>query len=385
MKNTLQNMYYGLLHLLVSFTAISVVTRIIGFNLPVTFLMAGIGTIIFHLVTQNKLPMVLGVSGVFIGGMIYVSQTEGMEYALGGVVGAGVLYVIFSLIAFKWQDKIMKHIPTWLLSTSVLLIALSLIPIGKSLVETNLVVGLATFVTIAIVELIGGKQVRTFAMPLGLLVGTLVYHFTVGLDFTTMAQPLAMEFMTPKFSLTGFLAISLMSIASILEMLGDTKNTGSIIGKNVFKEVGLGRIALGNGLSSIISGFGGGQVLTTYSENAGYLLTSNYFNPNAQLFTALYFIIMAFITPISKFIMMLPLESFGAIILYLYSLVAINSIKQIVESGVNLSDNRRVFVIMSIMVGVSSLAYVISGIAISSVAVAVAVGITLNTVIPKDK
>lgn len=378
-------MYYGLLHLLVSFTAISVVTRIIGFNLPVTFLMAGIGTIIFHLVTQNKLPMVLGVSGVFIGGMIYVSQTEGMEYALGGVVGAGVLYVIFSLIAFKWQDKIMKHIPTWLLSTSVLLIALSLIPIGKSLVETNLVVGLATFVTIAIVELIGGKQVRTFAMPLGLLVGTLVYHFTVGLDFTTMAQPLAMEFMTPKFSLTGFLAISLMSIASILEMLGDTKNTGSIIGKNVFKEVGLGRIALGNGLSSIISGFGGGQVLTTYSENAGYLLTSNYFNPNAQLFTALYFIIMAFITPISKFIMMLPLESFGAIILYLYSLVAINSIKQIVESGVNLSDNRRVFVIMSIMVGVSSLAYVISGIAISSVAVAVAVGITLNTVIPKDK
>lgn len=384
MKNLFTNAYYGLLHLLVSFTAISVVTRVIGFNLPTTFLMAGIGTLIFHLVTKNKLPMVMGVSGVFIGGMIFVSQTLGKEYALGGVIGAGVVYLLFSLIAFRWQDKIMKFIPTWLLSTSVLLIALSLIPIGKGLVEGNLMVGLATFVTVAVIELFGGKQLRTFAMPMGLIVGTLVYHFTVGLDFSLMSQPMAMEFIKPKFSWTAIFAISLMSIASALEMLGDTKNTGSIIGQNVFETVGLGRIALGNGLSTIVSGAFGGQVLTTYSENAGYLLTSNYFNPNAQLFTALFYIIMAFITPISKFIMVLPLESFGAIILYLYSLVAINSIRQIVNSNINLDKNRKVFVIMSVMVGVSSLSYVISGIALSSVAVAVAVGILLNTVIPQE-
>lgn len=374
--------FMGVLHLLVAFTSIAVVTSIVGFNLPLAFLFAGIGTIVFHIVTKNKLPVTLGTSGIYIGAIIYVSTTYGTAYAHGGIIVAGFMYLVFAMIMFKWQEKIMKLFPMWLLSTVILLIGLSLLPIGTMLMGTNMLIAVSALTVTALIDLFGGKKLNMLSMPLGLLTGTLVLAITNGLDFTSTVA--SFEYVAPKFNWQSALAIGLISIPVMFEMMGDTKNTGDIIGKDVFKEVGVGRISLGNGLATMLGGIGGSNAYTTYSENTAFVMLSKYYNPTAQIWTGLFLILISFFTPIFKLIGIIPIEAFGGVITYLFALIAINAIKQISES-VNLNSNKQAFTIMIIMLAISTLSIMISGISISSVAVATIVGVVLNTVSENTK
>lgn len=375
----------GISHLLVSFTSLTVVTSVLGFNLPLAFLFAGIGTLIFHIATKNKLPMVLGVSGLYIGSLLYVTQNFGIEYAMGGIVVAGIIYVLFALIMFKWQDKILKFFPDWLLSTVVLLIGLNLLPIGRDLMLSNLLVGLVAFGITALIDLFGGKKLGMFAMPLGVLAGTVTMALTNGLDYSVLSQTVSMEFITPKFALAPILSIAPLTLAVMFETLGDTKNNSDIIGMDIFKEVGLGRILLGNGLATIAGGSFGANVYTTYSENNAFIMLSKYYNPMAQIVTAFLMIAVAFVPAITKGVMLIPSEAMGGVVAYLFAMIAVNAIKQIVSSGVNLANNKRVFVIITVMISLSSLTYVIGGISISSVAIATLVGTVLNALVPSKE
>lgn len=369
----------GILHALVAFTSIAVVTVIEGFNLSNAFLFAGVNTILFHIITKNKLPVTLGVSGLYIGSILFVTQTYGLAYTYGGIIVAGLVYVVFGLFALKFQYKIMGVFPSWLLSTVVLLIGLSLLPIGTGLIQTNIAVGVTALIVTGLVDLLGGNKMGMFAMPLGVLAGTLVAVFTTGLDFTVMSNTQSFEFITPQFALAPVLTIAMIPLAVIFEMMGDVKNTGDIIGKDVFKEVGLGRISIGNGISTIIGGAGSSNAYTTYSESTAFVMLSRYFNPSAQLITGVIFIAIAFFTPVINAIQLIPTEAFGGVVTYLFALIAINSIKQIAGSGVDLNKDRKTFAIMITMLAVSTLTFVIAGVSVSSVAIATVVGVILNT------
>lgn len=365
----------GLLHLLVSFTAIVVITSIVGFNLPLAFLFAGVGTIVFHIVTKNKLPVALGTSGLYVGSILFVATTYGVAFAHGGIIVAGILYLVFALIMFKWQDKVLKLFPQWLLSVSVLLIGLSLLPIGVGLVQSSMIVGVTALVVTALVDLLGGRKLGIFAMPIGVIAGAIVSFILTGIPVVpTMG---GMEYVAPMFNWQSALAIGLVAIPVMFEMMGDVKNTGDIIGKDVFKEVGVGRISLGNGLASILGGAGGSNAYTTYSENTAFVMLSKYYNPTAQIWTGVFLILLAFLTPVSALIAMIPMEAFGGVVTYLFAMIAVNAVKQIAES-VDLKTEPRVFAIMTIMVAISVLTFAVGGVAISSVAIAVIVGMVLN-------
>jgi len=368
----------GFLHAIVAFTSITVVTMILGFNLRMAFLFAGINTILFHIVTKNKLPMTLGVSGLFVGSILYVTQTFGKSYAFGGIMVAGIVYIIFGLIALKYQDKILKLFPDWLLSTVILLIGVSLLPIGVDL--TTGYVGILSLTVTALVSIKGSKKWSMFAMPLGVLAGTILHAMTNGLDFSVMQQTQEFEFIMPKLNLASALTIGLIPIAVIFEMIGDTKNTGDIIGKDVFKEVGLGRIALGNGLATFVGGASSSNAYTTYSESTAFVMLSKYYNPTAQLFTGLFFIVISFFTPLINIIQVIPQEAFGGVVLYLFSMICINAIKQIAGSNVDLSKSEVPFVIMTVMFALSALTFSFGAVSISSVAIATVVGLILNII-----
>lgn len=369
----------GILHALVAFTSIAVVTVIEGMNLANAFLFAGVNTILFHLLTKNKLPVTLGVSGLYIGSILFVSQTYGLAFVYGGIIVAGLVYVLFGLFALKFQAQLLRVFPSWLLSTVVLLIGLSLLPIGTGLIQTNIAVGVTALLVTGLVDLLGGKRLGMFAMPLGVLAGTLVAILTGGLDFSVMANTQSFEFIRPEFALAPVLTIAMIPIAVIFEMMGDVKNTGDIIGKDVFKEVGLGRISIGNGISTIIGGAGSSNAYTTYSESTAFVMLSRYYNPTAQIFTGLIFIVIAFLTPVMNAVQLIPVEAFGGVVTYLFALIAINSIKQIAQSGVDLNKDRKTFAIMITMLAVSTLTFVIAGVSVSSVAIATLVGVVLNS------
>jgi uracil permease len=376
----MKNFAYGALHALVSFTAMAVVTSVLGLSMVYAFLFAGIGTLVFHLVTKNRLPSVLGVSGLYIGSILFVSQTFGLPFVFGGIITAGLVYIIFGLIMLKWQDKIMNLFPDWLLSIVILLIALSLIPIGVGLAGTNLLIAVVAIATTALVDISGIQKLRPFSMPLGILIATLVAFFTTGIDISFAFTPIEFSWVAPQFNWQAMLTIGGVALAVLFEMMGDIKNTGSIIGKNVFKEVGVGRISIGNGLATLIGGFGNSNCYTTYSENNAFLIQTRYYNPKAQIWTALIFILLAFLTPVHSLILSIPTEAFGGVLVYLFSLIGINAIRNILNSGIDLNKDDKVFVIMSTMLAVSVLSFMIAGVAVSSVAISAIVGIVLHLI-----
>lgn len=380
-----KDLWIGLIHSFVSFTSIAVVASILGINLVLAFLFAGIGTLVFHLVTKNKIPSVLGLSGLFIGGLLFVGQTYGMPYVFGGIIIAGLVYVVFGLIMLKFQDSVMKLFPDWLLSMVILLIAFSLIPIGLGLTVTNMTIALVAITTTALVDIFGHRNLKPFSMPLGIIVATVVASLTGNIALSFAFTPIDVNWVMPKFGLEAMLTMGGIALVVLFEMIGDVKNTGSIIGKDLFKEVGVGRISIGNGLATILGGLGNASCYTTYAENNAFLMQTKHYSPKTQIFTSLFFILFAFITPIHNLIASLPIEAFGGILVYLFSMVAINAIRNILNSGIDLNKDERVFGIMTVMLAVSMFTFTVFGISISSVAISAIVGVILNSVFNRKK
>lgn len=373
-----KDLYYGFLHLLVSFTSICVITMIVGFNLPAAFLFAGFGTLVFHYCTKNKLASIMGVSGSYIGGMIYVSTTYGLPYAIGGVFLSGIIYGIFALL-FKFKgQKILSLFPKWLLHTIVLMIGLNLIPIGVNMISGHYVIGLVTALLVTILSL--NNKTKMFSMPLTIVVMTVVFGLINGFDLSALSTPLSLEFITPQFNLAAFFSIAVIAIAVCCgELLGDIENTGSIQGIDAFKEVGADKVCLGNALSNFMSGLFGGMPVTSYSENASFLLQSGYKNPNAQLITGGLFIVLAFCTPILKLVMLIPPVVLGGIALYLYCLITMNAARNF---GRYLKDDNKL-IISTLMIFIFYLQFSINGVIISSIAVSTLFGILLNYIMDR--
>ena len=374
-----ENLYMGLVFLLINITSIVVVTNIIGFNLPLAFLACGVNTIIFHKLTKDKLPSFIGTSGLFIGGILTISAKYGTEYAVGGVFLSGVLYIIISLLFIKWQDNILNLIPQWLLSVGIVLIGLGLLPIGKDIISSNLVVGLISLITIVIIELKASNKVRLFSMPIAIAVGSVYYFITNGIP---TVEPQKLLLTLPKFNLESFFTISIITFATIFEIFADCKLSGNIANIDLFKEVGMFRVIFANGVGSMINGLIGVAPTTSFSENnAGVQLTGKR-NPDIQIVTSILFIILAFLTPVTNLFLMLPQEAFGGCLIFLFANIVINGINQIIN--LDLKNNKKVNMIMSLMLAVFSMSFIVGGVSVSSIAVAMVIGIILNKLI-KDE
>lgn len=374
---SIKNIAMGFVFLLVNITSVVVVTSVMGLNLPLAFLMTGIGTLIFHKITKNKLPSVLGISGMYIGSCLMITEKYGVEYALGGFIGAGVIYILISILFKLFSEKIYSLIPKWIVSFSVVLIGLSLIPIGSGLVKQDLLVGLSAIAVLLLVEFKGKGFIRLFSMPIAILTSTIVHIILNGFALVDVQQ---LTFIAPKFNLESFLTISLIAFAVLFEAIGDCENTSDVVGFDVRKEVGLDRILFANGLASIIGGFVGSAPNTTYSEHNSSLILTEYKNPKAEKWTAIMFILLAFITPISSLLVSIPQSAFGGCLLYLFASVVVNGIKQL-SSDNSIATSKKKFIILSVMFSVFYIDFVILGVSISSIAIAMLVGIILNKII----
>lgn len=368
------DIYYGFLHLVVAFTSIVFVCQVTGFNIPLAFLAVGIGTILFHIVTKNKLASIMGVSGSYIGGMIAVNQEFGLPYVVGGVIISAVIYMIFGLLLIKWQDKIMKLFPSYILNMAVFFIALTLIPIGLSMAQEDMFIALVTIIFVLLFNTF--KLTKIFAMPLGLITATILSIVLRGAIHADIATTI--EFTRPAFNMQSFSLIGVVALAVIFEALGDIKNTGNAQGIDAFKEVGIGKILFGNGLSSLVSGSMGSLPLTTYSENVGFLYMSKYTRPTAQLWAAIFYITVAFVPTIVFFIGYIPMTALGGLLLYLFSLIGISTLNELhVEN-----DNQSTVCIM-MMISFFAAPYISE--AISPIAIAMIVGLIFNIITDSKK
>lgn len=383
LKTNLKNdIFYGVLHALIAFTSITVVASICGTPLTNAFLFAGLGTLIMKIITKNSIPMVFACSGSYIGSMLYIKNLYGSTYVSGGIISSGLIYLVIGLLMLNFQDKILSFIPKWILNVSVILIALGLLPIGTDMIGDNLITAIITIAFLVIFNISKNQKVKMFSIPLSILIGTIYVGMTTGLDFGLFSQDLSFVFEKPQFNVQTVMMIGVTCFCTLGEVFGDTSNTSSIVGKDFIGNKQLAKVVISNGVATAVSGIGGGMPSTSYGENASLLLITKYFNPTAQIFTAITFIVLSLFTPLLKVFMIIPSPVLGSIALYLYATFCVNSIKELTLNA-NLSNTKQ-FTIIAIMLGIFYVNIIIQGVQISSIGISFIVGIVLNKLI-KDE
>lgn len=367
-KLNIKDIWYGLLHVMVALSSILFVCGTTGINLPLSFLTIGIGTLIFHLFTKNKLAVLMGVSGSFIGGMAVVGNTYGPAYVAGGVVFAGFIYLIAGFVISK-KPEIYDNFPKYILNCAVFLIALNLMPIGASMITGNIAISALT-VAVAFI-LFCSKKFNAWAFPGALIVGTLASAIIGDVSFVSEVQKIA--FTAPAFNFASFSLIGIVALAVVFESLGDSKNCANA------QEIELegkefGNVLLGNGMASVVSGAMGGLPLTTYSENVGFIYLTGYKRPLAQVWAAIIFIIMAFVPGISLLITWIPGYVYGAMLLFLFALIGANSVK-----AMDLKDDKQTKVLIAML----SAFFICPSSVFSPIAAGVLVGVITHFILTK--
>ena len=273
----------SLQHLLAMFGATVLVPLLTGFDPSVAIFCAGVGTLIFHFCSNWKVPVFLGSSFAFIGVINQVSETFNgdLAYAQGGIIVAGLLYVLMSIIIkFIGVETVKKYFPPQVTGAMIAVIGLNLIPSAINMAITYLPVAIITLAIAIGINQFAKGSIKQFGVIIAVFIG-LAISFALNLVDTTAASQASWfalpSFRLPKFSMDAIFIIAPVVLATFMEHIGDVTTNGTVVGKNFIEDPGLNRTLLGDGLATIFAGFAGGPANTTYGENTALLaITKNY-------------------------------------------------------------------------------------------------------------
>ncbi|MCR5613269.1 uracil-xanthine permease family protein [Treponema sp.] len=404
-------------HVFAMFGATVLVPLLTGLSTSTALFTAGTGTLIYILITGAKVPAFLGSSFAFIPALIAIGQAYGIPYAMGGAIFAGLFYcIIGTIIKFTGKGWIDKALPPVVIGSVIVVIGLSLAPtaINEAFYinnEYSLVALSISAVTlcIAVIATIFFKGFfNTLSILIGLLGGYLftlimgqffpAYHL---IDFTAVkgadwfALPFLQKFpdgsynwVAPKFNLVAILTFIIVSISTICEHLGDTLTTSKVVGKDFYKDPGLNRTLIGDGVATAWAALWGGPPNTTYGENIGVMAITKVYSVWVIGGAAVIAVLLSFCQKFGALISTIPTPVLGGICTLLYGLIASSGLRTIVDAGVDYQDKRNLTissVILVLGIGGGVLKFKIGGnfdFALGGVALATVVGIILNFVIP---
>lgn len=330
----------ALQHLIAMFGATVLVPYLTGFDPSVALVCAGVGTLVFHLVTKRVVPVFLGSSFAFIGVINAVKEAYNgdLAYAQGGIVVSGLIYIMVSLLVKKiGVDKIKKLLPSHVVGPMIIVIGLNLVPVAYGMAKNNfLIAGMTLAIALGITFLAKGF-VKQLAILIAVTSGYLV-SLSMGLVETskiTQAAVFAVPgFTLPKFDLAAIIVIVPVILAVFMEHLGDITTNGTVVGKNFVEEPGLNRTLLGDGLATLIAGFLGGPANTTYGENTGVLAITKNYDPAVLRIAAVFAIILGFIGKMGGFLNSIPIFVMGGISLMLFCMISLVGFRTIKDNKV---------------------------------------------------
>ncbi len=407
-KNNLspQNIVMGFQHMFVMFGATVLVPIITGLDISVALFSSGVGTLIFHIVTKFKVPVYLGSSFAFIPAIIAISTAEGgsLQQACGGIMVAGLLYVVVAIIfQFIEFDTIHKILPPYVTGPMIILIGLILAPVAiQSANGTNAPalaekigaagcwgLALVTFATGVFVKIFlerwGFKFISSLPVLLALIVGYLVSAIVGAVSFEPIVQ--AGWFGLPPFSLPQFdlTAISIavpIAIVTMVEHFGDVLAIGNVVEKDFIKDPGIHRTLIGDGLATTLSAFMGGPANTTYSENTGAVALTGNHNPIIMEIAAVFAIVLSAIPKFGAIISTIPVPVVGGISILLFGMISAVGIKTMVDYKVNLHDPRILIITSAMLVlGLGGAEFNLGPIQLKGLGLAAIVGILLNVIL----
>ena len=413
----------GLQHMFAMFGATVLVPILVqDYGLPLsiqtTLLFAGLGTLLFHVCTKFKVPAFLGSSFAYLGGFSTVATMpayEGMDpelklaYALGGIVIAGLLYLVLALL-FKLlgAKKVMRYFPPIVTGPMIIMIGLNLAGTAITNAQTCWWLALVAMAIIVVANIWGKGMIKIIPILLG-VVGSYIVAVIATLcgaqlpDANGVMQPLVnfvsvgeahliglQKFVIAKFDVSAILVMAPIAIAAMMEHIGDISAISSTTGKNFIEDPGLHRTLVGDGLATAFAGMFGGPANTTYGENTGVLALSKVYDPRVVRLAALYAIILSFSPKFDALVNSIPAAIVGGVSFILYGMISAVGVRNIVENQVDLTKSRNLIIAAVMFVsglGFSSVGGITftvgdAAVTLSGLAIAALCGVILNAILP---
>ena len=399
----------GLQHMFAMFGATVLVPILVSNNygmplsIQTTLFFAGIGTLIFHVCSKLKIPAFLGSSFAFLGGFQAVSElnvgkfadmtgAEKLPYAMGGIVVAGIMYILVALL-FKIVGvrKVMRFFPPIVTGPMIILIGLNLAGTAVQNAQTCWPLALLSIVVIIVANIWGKGMIKIIPILLGVVIPYIVAAVFGMVDFSGVAAEQVVglpKFVLAKFDITAILVMAPIAVAAMMEHIGDISAISATCQKNFIEDPGLHRTLLGDGLATAVAGLFGGPANTTYGENTGVLALSRVYDPNVVRLAATYAIVLSFSPMFDALVNSVPAAIVGGVSFILYGMISAVGIRNVVENKVDLTNSRNLIIAAVILVcglGFSGgITFYVGGTAITLTAMAIAAiaGVALNAILP---
>ena len=345
----------SLQHLLAMFGATVLVPILTGFNPSVAIFCAGLGTLIFHFCTEGKVPVFLGSSFAFIPVIIAAKDAFNgdLAYAQGGIVVAGIIYVIMSFIVkLVGVEKIRKYFPAQVTGAMIAVIGLNLLPTAFDMASCQVLVACITLSIALAINIFGKGFIKQVGILIAVIIGYVVSLLMGIIDTTPIAQASLLQvpaFTLPKFSLQAVVIVAPVVLAVFMEHIGDMTTNGAVVGKNFLQNPGLNKTLLGDGLATIVAGFLGGPANTTYGENTAVLAITKNYDPSLLRRTAIFAIGLACVGKFGGFLQSIPNAVMGGISILLFSMITFVGCKTVKDSNCTKNKNN-IIVILAIMI-----------------------------------
>jgi len=372
------------------FGATVLVPILTGLDVSVALFMAGLSTLIFHSITKGKVPVFLGSSFAFIAPIILVSNKFGMEYALGGIVVAGVIYIIFSTIMkFIGPERLLKLFPPIVTGPIIAIIGLMLANIAITQATDNWWLAFISFAAIATISIFAQGFLKLIPIMCGIVIGYVVGAISGNVDFVPISSSQLIgipNFTLAKFNLEAILIVAPVTIATMAEHIGDMVAIKEITGKDIFRDPGLNRTLMGDGVGEVISGMFGGPAITTYSENVGVITLTKVYHPIVMRIAALFAILLSFFPMVAAIIGSIPLGVIGGASIILFGMITAIGFRIMIENKIDLKDSRNLIVIATIMIfGLGGSMISFGNIELGGVGLAAIIGVFLNRILPEKE
>ena len=409
----------GLQHMFAMFGATILVPILVQsyglpLNIQTTLFFAGIGTLFFHICAKMKVPAFLGSSFAFLGGFATMgSMTSGiyenmpaeekLAYALGGVVIAGLVYLVLAaIIKAVGVKKVMRFLPPAVTGPIIICIGLSLAPSAVTNASSNWLLALIALATIVIFNIWGKGMFKIIPILMGVVIsyiaavimnacgmtnadGSAILNFAGVASANWVGLP---PFTLAKFDITAILVMAPIALATMMEHIGDMSAISATTEQPFMSDPGLHRTLIGDGLATSLSAMFGGPANTTYGENTGVLVLSNVHDPKVVRLAAVFAIVLGFIPKMAEVIGSMPSAIVGGVSFILYGMISAIGVRNIVENKVDFTNSRNLIIAAVILVcglGFSGgLTFTVAGtpITLTGLAIAAIAGVVLNAILP---
>lgn len=383
----------GLQHVFTLFASTVLVPILTGLDVGVALITSGIGTLLFHFITKGKVPAYLGSSFSFIAPVIMAGELYGLEYARGGIIAAGMIYLIFAwLISIYGAEKIVRYFPPIVTGPVIIVISMTLAPNAINMASQDWLLSMVTLATIIGISMFGKGFFKIVPVILGLAVGYILASILGRIDYSPIIQAGwigAPNFSLPKFDIGAIMIVAPIALTTIVEHIGDVLAMSGVVKRDLAKDPGLTRTLMGDGIATSVAALLGGPANTTYSQNTGVVALTKVWDPKVMRIAAVITILIGLVPKLNAFTSTIPKPVIGGAVIVLFGMIASIGARTLVDNGVNFSKTRNMIIIAVILVfglggAVIPIKIGLVEIKLVGMALAAIVGIILNIILPHE-